>query len=246
MSKDLQSVSLLDILPPNLLADKQIKAAVQALDDELQKITAATKEALLLPRLDELPEAVIDLLAWQWHVDFYEPAGMDIETKRKLIKTSIAWHRIKGTKAAVEAMVQIISGKNLVTEWFEYGGEPYHFRVDILSAPQITSENTTRLLNVIDASKNIRSWLDEITYRRDLQDSIHYAAAPALHAIYEINPIAARDADATANLHAGGLPSVCTEYEVYPLSVHDASLSPHVVIGVTMALHQAHEITERS
>ena len=55
MSKDLQSVSLLDILPPNLLADKQIHAAAPALDDELQKITAATRAALILPRVKERP-----------------------------------------------------------------------------------------------------------------------------------------------------------------------------------------------
>ena len=121
MSKDLQSVSLLDILPPNLLADEQIKAAAQALDTELQKITDATREALLLPRLDELPEAVIDLLAWQWHVDFYEPVGMDIETKRRLIKSSIAWHRIKGTPAAVEQVVSAAFDTSHVKEWFEYG-----------------------------------------------------------------------------------------------------------------------------
>ena len=84
-------------------------------------------------------------------------------------------------------------------------------------------------------------------FEKDIAEAtIHYAAAPTLHATYEINPIAARDADATANLRAGGLPSVCTEYEVYPLSVQDTALSPHVVIGAAMALHQAHEITERS
>ena len=72
MSKDLQSTSLLDILPQNLLADKQIYAAARALDDELQKITAATRDVLILPRIDELSEEVVDLLAWQWSVDFYD------------------------------------------------------------------------------------------------------------------------------------------------------------------------------
>jgi len=120
MSKDLKSVSLLDILPPNLLADKQLYAAARALDDELQKITVATRNALLLPRLDELSEEVIDLLAWQWHVDFYEPVGMDIETKRKLIKNSIAWHRIKGTPAAVEQVVSAVFDTSHVQECFEY------------------------------------------------------------------------------------------------------------------------------
>lgn len=179
MSKDLQSISLLDILPPNLLADEQINAAAQALDTELQKITAATKEALLLPRLDELPEEVIDLLAWQWHVDFYEPVGMDIETKRRLIKNSIAWHRIKGTPAAVEEVVSAIFDTSHVQEWFEYGGKPYHFKV-------VTEDVTTdkdvleRMRRAIHAAKNARSWLETVEFILHLQDT---AKADDKHAL---------------------------------------------------------------
>lgn len=169
MSKDLQSISLLDILPPNLLADEQINAAAQALDDELQKITAATKEALLLPRLDELPEEVINLLAWQWHVDFYEPVGMDIETKRRLIKNSIAWHRIKGTPAAVEEVVSAIFDTSHVQEWFEYGGKPYHFKV--VTEDVTTDEDVLeRMRRAIHAAKNARSWLETVEFILHLQD----------------------------------------------------------------------------
>ena len=169
MSKDLQSVSLLDILPPNLLADKKINAAARALDDELQKITAATRNALLLPRLDELSEEVIDLLAWQWHVDFYEPIGMDIETKRRLIKNSIAWHRIKGTPAAVEQVVSAVFDTSHVQEWFEYGGKPYHFKViteDVTTDPNVLA----RMRRAINAAKNTRSWLETIEFILHLQD----------------------------------------------------------------------------
>ena len=243
MSKELQHTSLFDILPQNLLEDQQIKAAAQALDAELQKITEATKEALLLPRLDELPEAVIDLLAWQWHVDFYEPS-MSLETKRQLVRESIAWHRLKGTKAAVEKMVQAVFRGGVVTEWFEYGGEPYHFRVDILSAPQITAENTTRLLNVIDASKNIRSWLDEITYRRDLQDSLHYAAAPALHTIYEIRPAEITDATADVRQYIDAAVSTHTAYEVYPDIVRDAAIGSTLYAGGICSIYKSIEVTQ--
>ena len=169
MSKDLQSVSLIDILPPNLLADKQIYAAARALDDELQKITAETRNALLLPRLDELSEEVIDLLAWQWHVDFYEPIGMDIETKRRLIKNSIAWHRIKGTPAAVEQVVSAVFDTSHVQEWFEYGGKPYHFKViteDVTTDPNVLA----RMRRAINAAKNTRSWLETIEFILHLQD----------------------------------------------------------------------------
>ena len=243
MSKDLQSVSLLDILPPNLLADEQINAAAQELDTELQKITAATKEALLLPRLDELSEEVIDLLAWQWHVDFYEPS-MSIETKRQLVRESIAWHRIKGTKAAVEKMAQTVFKGGVVTEWFEYGGEPYHFRIDLLTAPNITQDDTARLLAVVNASKNVRSVLDELRFRREAQNDMYYASAPTIHTTYEIRPAEITDATAEARQYIGAAVSTHTVYEVYPDTVQDTAIGSTLYAGGIGSIYKVLEVTQ--
>ena len=243
MSKDLQSVSLLDILPPNLLADKQIHAAARALDDELQKITAATRNALLLPRLDELSEEVIDLLAWQWHVDFYEPS-MSIETKRQLVRESIAWHRIKGTKAAVEKMTQTVFKGGVITEWFEYGGEPYHFRIDVLNAPNMTEENRGRLLAVVNASKNTRSWLDELRVQRETRNIVYFGEAPSIHTTYEIRPAEISDATANARCYIGSAVSTHTAYEVYPSIVQDAAIDSTHYAGGIGSIYKSIEVTQ--
>lgn len=160
MVKDIQNISLLDILPSSILADEKVAAAAKALDKELQAVTAATQEILHLPRLDILPEKVIDLLAWQWHVDFYEPIDMDIETKRALIKESIAWHRHKGTPWAVEQVVTAAVADATIHEWFEYGGEPGMFRIE---TGGFKDENTFKdLIQAIHVAKNTRSHLDRI------------------------------------------------------------------------------------
>lgn len=174
MIKELQSLSLLDILPANLLADKKVAAAAQALDAELQAVTRATVETMHLPRLEVLPEAVIDLLAWQWHVDFYEPIGMDIETKRKLVKESIAWHRIKGTPAAVEKVVTAAFDSASVMEWFEYeegAGEPYHFRLTTTDTMH-GSDSYKEMIRAIESVKNVRSVLDGIIFKFTMQDTV--------------------------------------------------------------------------
>ena len=243
MSKDLQSVSLLDILPPNLLADKQIHAAARALDDELQKITVATRNALLLPRLDELSEEVIDLLAWQWHVDFYEPS-MSIETKRQLVRESIAWHRIKGTKAAVEKMTQTVFKGGVITEWFEYGGEPYHFRIDVLNAPNMTEENRGRLLAVVNASKNTRSWLDELRFQRETRNIVYFGEAASIHTTYEIRPAEISDATANARCYIGSAVSTHTAYEVYPSIVQDAAIGSTHYAGGIGSIYKSIEVTQ--
>lgn len=218
-------------------------AAAKSLDDELQRVTASCVEVLHLPRLDELPEAVIDLLAWQWHVDFYE-SDADIRVKRQLVRESIAWHRIKGTKSAVEGMIRTIFQGGVVTEWFDYGGESYHFRVDLLSAPRMTPENTERLLYVVNASKNVRSVLDELTYRRDMQGSIHYGAAPSLHMTYEIRPAEIADTQADAQHYLGGALSTHSAYEVYPTVVQDTQTAAQHYLGGIGNTYTTYEVTE--
>ena len=160
MIKDIRSISLLDILPENLLQDKQVNAAARALDGELQKVSEAVRETLILSRIDELPETVLDLLAWQWHVDFYEPVGMDIGTKRNLIRESIAWHRIKGTPAAVERLLSTVFGKTTVEEWYEYDGEHHTFRLSINGEGAFDEKRTiNELMDALESSKNKRSHL---------------------------------------------------------------------------------------
>lgn len=160
---ELKDISMLDILPPNLLTDKKIRVITEALDAELHEITKCIKRCQLYSRIDELPGEVIDLLAWQFHVDFYEPIGMDIKTKRKLVKESIAWHRIKGTPAAVEMMLSSTFGRSAkVSEWYEYGGEPYHFKVSVKTKNFPTMESLGLARQGVLAAKNTRSVLDSI------------------------------------------------------------------------------------
>ena len=236
-------LSLLDILPENLLADEKVYAAAKAVDDELQRLIASCVEVLHLPRLDELPEEVVDLLAWEWHVDFYEPSA-DIATKRQLVRESIAWHRIKGTKAAVEKMARTVFKGGVVTEWFEYGGEPYHFRIDVLNAPNMTEERRGRLLAVVNASKNTRSWLDELRFRREAQNDMYYAGAPSIHTTYEIRPVEITDATAEARKYIGAAVSAHTAYEVYPETVRDAALGSTLYASGIGSIYKSIEVTQ--
>lgn len=198
MSKDLQSLSLLDILPPNLLADEQVNAAAQALDDELQKVTAELREALILPRIDELPEEVVDLLAWQLHVDFYEELTTLAE-KRSAVKQSIALHRIKGTRRAVELALHMVYESGEVSEWFEYGGRPYYFRVRFIRPETIRLEDVDRVIRIIHAVKNTRSWLESIGFTRPVRIGMYHGAAVSTNRTYRILPPRPRD----TTIHSG-------------------------------------------
>lgn len=208
MIKDLKSVSLIDILPDNLLADTKVYAAAKAVDDELQRVTVAAWESLQLPRLDELPEAVLDLLAWQWHVDFYEPMGLDAETKRELIRQAIAWHRMKGTPAAVEKAVTAIYGNAKVVENWEYGGKPYYFKVETESVID-GGKKITEVIKTINQSKNIRSTLDGVVFVNQTTAEKYMTVAIGINRIVTINPeVKFSPPDQSHTVYIGGVVSI--------------------------------------
>lgn len=187
MSKKLQSTSLLDILPENLLADAQIYAAARALDDELRKVTAATRDALILPRIDELSEEVINLLAWQWSVYFYDELK-SLAEKRNAVKQSIAMHRIKGTRRAVELALHMVYTSGEVSEWFEYGGRPHYFRVQFIEPNSIRTEDVDRVIRIINAVRNTRSWLESIGFTRHVPTRLYHGTVISTDKAYRLMP----------------------------------------------------------
>lgn len=157
---ELQSSSLLDLLPENLRSDSTLSAAAKAIDQELQRITSSIHKLSYFDRFDTLTDEEVNELAWQFHVDFYDPT-LPIEQRRELIKKSFAWHKRKGTASAVEELVTTIFGDGKVEEWYEYGGDPFYFRV-ITNNPTATNEQAEKFLEALNSVKNIRSRLDAI------------------------------------------------------------------------------------
>jgi phage tail P2-like protein len=173
MAKDIYGLSLRDVIPSSIAGDPQIQAMIDALDPELQSVSFDTREALIYSRIDELSEEVIDLLAWQFHVDFYEPMGLPLDIKRGLVKTAILVHKRKGTKWAVEELCGVVFGDTQVRPWFEYGGEPYHFNISIDTTlpDQYAWE---KFFLALDVTKSVRDWLDAIEIRRETTAELYY------------------------------------------------------------------------
>ena len=163
---DIYNLELLKILPSSISGDKNVQAIAKALDPELQSVSRDTREALILSRIDELPEPVLDMLAWQWHVDFYEPDKLPIAMKRSLIKNSIAWHSKKGTLWAVKQVLRDLGLEPKIHEWFEIGTAPYTFAVETnyTGDPEHVTDflgpETDSLIRLaIEAAKPVRSGL---------------------------------------------------------------------------------------
>lgn len=170
---DMKSVSLLDIIPSNIKDDPSVAAAALAIDAELKGITDEIQKLSIFSRSDEWTEEETDELAWQFHVDFYNPS-LPIEQKRELVKNSIAWHRRKGTPSAVEELITTLFGEGKVEEWWEYGGQPYYFQV-VTNNPEVTQEKAKEFYRAIDSVKRLTARLEKVIIRQTEDMPLYYA-----------------------------------------------------------------------
>lgn len=162
---DIKNISLIDIMPPNILKDSNVYASALALDKELQSVTEAINECLILSRIESQPGPVIDHLAWERHVDFYDPT-LPLKSKIALVKGAPAWHRYKGTLAAVEELVSdVFGGAASVWEWWKYNGDPYYFKL------YVTEDfgEVAKFKRALNAVKNKRSWLEALVFKVYIQ-----------------------------------------------------------------------------
>ncbi|SFP11589.1 phage tail protein I [Salibacterium halotolerans] len=176
---ELQNSNVIDLLPPNLKNDPDIKAASKVINQTFKDTVEKTNPLKLYVNIQDQPDEVLDHLLWQSHVTFSEGSGLaeTREEKINLIENSEYIHNIKGTPAALERVLELLNMDGKVTEWFNYGGDPYFFRIDIQVKNKGLSENNITLLeNLITAFKNNRSWVDVINFYLVSNAKVHLAS----------------------------------------------------------------------
>lgn len=156
----LKDVDLLSLQTSHMKQDPTTQALCIALTPHFRKLADEVKACMILSRINALDSEALDELAWQLHVDWYD-AKADVEVKRQLIKKAIKIHQYRGTPYAVEQVIQDYFGDGYVEEWFEYGGEPYHFRV-ITSNSVVTFELAQQFIMAVERVKNVRSRLEQV------------------------------------------------------------------------------------
>ncbi len=137
----------------------------KAFDELFARFQNLDLECLLIYLFDKVEESALIHLAEQFHITGNEGwAGCTTEAeKRDLIKNSLNLHRYRGTKYSLVRVLEILGLNGKVSEWFEYDGTPYHFRISIDMNDKGFDEFTEQqLLDLITANKNVRSHLESL------------------------------------------------------------------------------------
>lgn len=169
-----------DQLPPALAGDERFAILCELLQEEFDSLDLSP---MLVYLVDVVPAQVLPHLAEQFHVMGLEGwrHARDDQEQRELIKRAIELHRYKGTPWAIEQVLVTLNLSGRVSEWYEYGGTPYRFRVDIeLTDRGIDEATYDALVDLIREYKNKRSRLDALTVAISNRSPVPVIAAAIL------------------------------------------------------------------
>ncbi|MDC7683274.1 phage tail protein I [Asticcacaulis sp. BYS171W] len=145
----------LSLLPPNAKTfERALESAMQA--------SPLPRPIRALWSADECPVDLLPWLAWGLSVENWSPAWPE-SVKRARVRDAIYIQQIKGTRQAVEDVIELLGGVVELREWFEMDppGEPYTFELVItfsgIPGVEYTAEYAQSLIEEVNRTKPLRS-----------------------------------------------------------------------------------------
>lgn len=165
-----------DILPGNLMEDPAAQAFSYALREGTRLLNRYTQLCYVYCSIETAPNDIVDLLAKELRTQYYSDT-LELDVKRGLVRNTLIWYMTAGTPAAVEELVGIVFGEGEVSEWFEYGGKPYWFKIKTNAI--LTEDMNTFFSDMIRRVKNTRSHIEAIEIHRTIEQTIYAGACCA-------------------------------------------------------------------
>jgi len=156
----LQNLETLLLLPKFMREDNANIALAAAWDNIIRAIAPRVKLLAAWDSIDSLTEAELDEMAWEINILWYLPSA-NIQTKRRIIREADLVASSLGTKYAIQEVIEAYFGIGNVQEWYEYGGEPFHFRI-YTSNPTVDTTRQAEFLYILDIVKRRTAILDDI------------------------------------------------------------------------------------
>ena len=148
-------------LPPVLAGDERF----QTLGKLAARISDIDRSPVLVYLVDQVNASALPHLAEQLHLlgEGWQFARDDDE-RRKLLKRAVERHRYKGTPWAIRQVLETLALSGQISEWFQYGGQPYHFKINVdLSTHGMDEATFDALVALITEYKNVRSHLEQLS-----------------------------------------------------------------------------------
>ena len=193
----------LDLIPEALRKEPEIQAASFALHETAQMLMDKIDRAMVYAGIDILPEEIVDLLAEEFRAQYYD-GSMSLQKKREAVKKAMQWYKKAGTLSAVQELTEFMYGEHKIHEWFQYDGQPYTFRVEIMGLNvQITEKGLGNFLSALQKVKNTRSLLEMLMFHRRIDQQVYSGAAAASSSRQVIVDFYTEQKTENIDLHSG-------------------------------------------
>ena len=156
----LTAKNMVRMLPEPMKRDDGTAAMARVAAEELERRGIESGLPRLWGRFDDMDGDLLDILAEDLGLTWYD-SDAPAAVKRERLKNSGQVFRRLGTKWAVENVIGTYFGEGFVREWFEYDGEPGHFRV-YSPNPSVNQERLEEFLSLLERVKRTSAKLDGI------------------------------------------------------------------------------------
>ncbi len=212
-------------LPKNSTA---LEIAIASLVEDRLKLDADSVKITLTPA--GAPDHILPYLAWQEHVDHWAE-HYSKDQKLKIIQTAKQVHAAKGTVGALKLALNNLNIGAELEEWFNYGGEPYYFRINIRPDHGLSQAEYMHLFEVIDETKNLRSILDKVIAHFDVSGTVYAGGVPTMHHHLVLFPASIKPKKIYGNAYIGGGAAITEHIILQPKPLQDPVVTGGYFVG---------------
>lgn len=207
--------NLLSTLPVALRMDESAVALADAIAGALALRPEEIDRLRIYPDIGRLDETMLDILAYDFKVDWWD-GDYELEAKRRTLRDSWNVHRTLGTRYAVETALNDVYPGASISEWFEYGGTPYCFRISLPISGEVTLERQRRILSKVWYYKNLRSHLEAFQMELETSGNVRIGAYTMASETVEIWPGPVTGIEIGGAAHTAAYAQQVQTVEIYP------------------------------
>lgn len=165
------NMNFLELLPAFMRSDETDIALSGVVDGITEKLSSRIRLLTTWDQIDYMSAAELDMLAEELHISWYDKSASP-GIKRSIIKDSDLVHAKLGTNWAVMRVIETYFGEGKIVDWFDYGGKPYHFKIETTNQT-ILKEKENAFLRVLEAVKRKSVVLDAVEFVCDAECNVN-------------------------------------------------------------------------
>lgn len=145
-------------LPPNMQTPENYAMGI-AIDRQMDKLMKFFRKMIVWADIGSVDEKYYGYLAASIRALYYSPEH-DKQVRLGVLQEALKTYMYAGSMEADGLLIGKLFPGAVFVPWFEYGGEPYHFKIVVPTDP--TEDTLNRFVGILSRVKAKRSIIDRI------------------------------------------------------------------------------------